>query len=149
MSPLPAVQAVTRPRSSHYFTSETSSSAPKGRSKIPLSLALITRPGRLHHQEIIFHAKLTRPMHRDFPLTPRHSSSERRHKMRVAGGRAGSRGTSFTDELRMSEHQTNQKLMIRSRNNSAVGGDRRTSPRYAVRRREGMQRSHPGASLLQ
>lgn len=39
-------------------------------------------PGRTHHQEIIFHAKLTRPTHRDFPLTPRHSSSEKGHKMR-------------------------------------------------------------------
>lgn len=51
-----------------------------------LTLITVRRP---HHQEIIFHAKLTWPTHRDFPLTPRHSSSERRQKMRARRERGG------------------------------------------------------------
>lgn len=68
------------------YSHPSSSSSEKKKIKNPAQNPPLSHshypPCRPHRREIIFHAKLTRPMQRDFPLTPCHSSAEKRHKMR-------------------------------------------------------------------
>lgn len=91
------------------------------RSKSP-SLYLAHYPARPHRQEIIFHAKLSRPLQRDFLPTPRHSPAKGQHKRRGwrEGGGGGKKGKASTPPSQSNQGRVTQTLMIHSCDNWAA-----------------------------